>query len=112
MTNETLHDGDFDLRPEDAPHEWVAFKREARFQTRVREGHSASIELFPCDALSCEMGGDEDDCSDRVVAVVSDDHEIGTRRALCEAHLVMYLADVIPTVHNLEHLYRNHVRPN
>lgn len=104
MTNETIHDGDIEFRPEDAPKEWIEFQREARFQARIREGHSAKVKLFPRGSASCDGLCDdpEDDCDDTAIAVVTDDHEITGRRHLCEIHFSLYLSDVIPAVRNWE----------
>lgn len=68
----------------------------------------ARIELFPhapaiCDGLCVE----EDECDDVAVAVVTDEYEIEGTRRFCDAHLFMYLEDVIPLFENLGRAARN-----
>ncbi|WJR33392.1 hypothetical protein P3F83_23575 [Mycobacteroides immunogenum] len=104
MTTETIHDGDLELRPSDAPEEWVQFTKEARFQARIREGRGATIKLFPR-RLQCDWEDDEvleNPCSSPAIAVVTDEHEFMENCHLCDVHLLMYLGDVIPLVRTLE----------
>lgn len=82
----------------------MKFSRQARFQRRIQNSRTATIELFPDDLTTCEglWDGDDDQCGENAIAVVTDEMELLDRRRLCDVHFMMHLADVIPLMHNLE----------